>query len=59
MLVQLDEQLVIKSEELKGNTIIISIVDQSRIVSGGNDRELAIKVIIKQQRQKTSTMSAL
>lgn len=58
MLVQLDEQLVIKSEELKGNTIIISIVDQSRIVSGGNDRELAIKVI-KQQRQKTSTMSAL
>lgn len=59
MLVQLDEQLVIKSEELKGNTIIISIVDQSCIVSGGNDRELAIKVIIKQQRQKTSTMSAL
>lgn len=58
MLVQLDEQLVIKSEELKGNTIIISIVDQSCIVSGGNDRELAIKVI-KQQRQKTSTMSAL
>lgn len=57
MLVQLDEQLVIKSEELKGNTIII--VDQSCIVSGGNDRELAIKVIIKQQRQKTSTMSAL
>lgn len=45
MLVQLDEQLVIKSEELKGNTIIISIVDQSFIVSGGNDRELAIKVI--------------
>lgn len=58
MLVQLDEQLVIKSEELKGNTIIISIVDQSRIVSGGNDRELAI-IRIKQQRQKTSTMSAL